>query len=47
MYSLRRRHCRLNEQLADIFTKDLAQDQYEYLREALGIENIDVISSRN
>jgi hypothetical protein len=47
MYSLRRRHCRSKEKLADIFTKDLTQDQLEYLREALGIENIDVISSRN
>jgi hypothetical protein len=33
-------HCRSNEQLADIFTKALAQDQFEYLREALGIVNI-------
>lgn len=33
-------HCRSNEQLADIFTKTLAQDQFEYLREALGILNI-------
>jgi hypothetical protein len=40
-------HCRSNEQLADIFTKALAQDQFEYLREALGIVNINVISSRN
>jgi hypothetical protein len=37
-------HCRSKEQLADIFTKALAQDQFEYLREALGIVNIDVIS---
>jgi hypothetical protein len=38
MYSLRRRHCRSKEQLA----KALAQDQFEYLREALGIINIDI-----
>jgi hypothetical protein len=37
MYLLRRRHCRSKEQL----------DQFEYLREALDIENIDVISGRN
>jgi hypothetical protein len=36
----------IKEQLA-IFTKALAQDQFEYLREALGIINIDVISGRN
>jgi hypothetical protein len=47
MYSLRRKHCRSKEKLADIFKKALAQDQFEYLREALGIENIDVISGRN
>jgi len=40
-------HCKSKEQLVDIFTKALAQDQFEYLREALGIVNIDVISSRN
>jgi hypothetical protein len=40
-------HCRSNEQLADIFTKALAQDQFEYLRKALGIVNINVNSSRN
>jgi hypothetical protein len=40
-------HCRSKEQLADIFTKALEQDQFEYLREALSIVNIDVISSRN
>jgi hypothetical protein len=40
-------HCRSKEQLAEIFTKALAQDQFEYLIEALGIVNIDVISSIN
>jgi hypothetical protein len=37
-------HCSSNEQLVDIFTKALAQDQFEYLRESLGIINIYVIS---
>jgi hypothetical protein len=35
------------KKLVEIFTKALAQDQFEYLRETLGIVNIDVISSRN
>jgi hypothetical protein len=43
-------HCRSKEELADIFTiftKALPQDRFEYLREAMGIVNINVISSRN
>ena len=34
-------HCRSKEQLANIFTKALAQEQFEYLRKMLGIVNID------
>jgi hypothetical protein len=37
-------HRRSKKQFADIITKALAQDQFEYLREALSIINIDVIS---
>jgi hypothetical protein len=40
-------HCRSKEQLAHIFTKAFTQDQFECFREALGVLNIDVISSRN
>ena len=40
-------HCRSEEQLADIFTKALAQEQFEILREALGIVNIHDVDSRN
>ena len=40
-------HCRSKEQLADIFTKALAHEQFEILREALGILNIHDVDSRN
>ena len=34
-------HCKSKEQLANIFTKALAQEKFEYLRKMLGIVNID------
>ena len=40
-------HCRSEDQFADIFTKPLAQEQFEILREALGIVNIHDVDSRN
>ena len=30
-------YCKTDEQLADIFTKALARDRFEYLRKALGV----------
>jgi len=30
-------YCKTEEQLADIFTKPLARDRFEYLRKALGV----------
>lgn len=40
-------HCRSEEQLADIFTKALAQKQFEIFRETLGIVNIHIVDSTN
>ena len=40
-------HCRSEKQLANIFTEALAQEQFEILREALGILNIHDVDSRN
>lgn len=38
------KYYRSEKQLADIFTKALAQEQFEYLREKLNILNSNVIS---
>ena len=40
-------HCRSKDQLADIFTKALPQEQFDYLRDQMNIVNIDVINHRN
>ena len=33
-------YCRTEEQLADIFTKALPKDRFEYLRPALGVKSV-------
>ncbi|KAI5346220.1 hypothetical protein L3X38_014099 [Prunus dulcis] len=33
-------YCKIKGQLADIFTKSLARDRFEYLRKALGVISV-------
>lgn len=40
-------YCRFEDLLADIFTEALPREQFEYLRENLGIVSNDLISARN
>ena len=40
-------HCRTEDQVVDIFTKALPQEQFVFLRDKMNIVNFDVISGRN
>ena len=40
-------HCRSEDQMTNIFTKALLQEQFECLRDKMNIVNFDVISGRN